>query len=140
MSSKPVRDAVGNFLAANWLTTPIVAVNNVFPTPPSLEPWIAVQFVTGAEAQASLGDPGNNVYRETGTIFVHIVVPAGTGDALALTYAEELRTLFRNARFDGVHCLSADPPNTEPGTTVVADDGAWFGASFAVDYEYDSFA
>jgi hypothetical protein len=137
MSSKPVRDAVTAYLAANWLTTPIVDVSNVFPTPPSLEPWIAVQFVTGSEEQASLGAPGNNLYRESGTLFLHVIVPAGTGDALCLEYAETLRTLFRSARFDGVHCLGADPPNTEPGASVVGDDGAWFGASFAVDYEYD---
>jgi Bacteriophage related domain of unknown function len=137
LSSKAVRDAFRAYLAANWTTTPIVAVTNEFTTPPSLSPWVALQFLAGTEEQVSLGSPGYNIFRESGTVFIHVIVPTGTGDEVALGYAETLRTLFRGATFGGVRCFAIDPPSTEPGTTVLADDGAFFGCSMACDYIFD---
>jgi hypothetical protein len=138
MSSKSVRDAVWSHLRSHWAETPVLEVINrtpALPEPPA--PWVTATFAGGQETQESIGQPGQNVYRETGLIYLHVVVPAYSGDALALGLAETLRTLFRGKTLGPVQIWNADPPSTEDADNLSGLDGTWFAASIALDYAAD---
>lgn len=130
MSSSAVRTAVRARLAANFTSATIMETVNVDEPPAVYEPWVTLEFLAGTEDVAALG---GSFYREAGTVQAHVFVPSGTGDADAVTLADEIRAVFRGARFDGVRVDGVDPPTTGPGS----DDGAWFRATIAFDYEFD---
>ena len=136
MSSLVIRDVVEGVLQA-WGKATIVEMYNDTATPPKdLVPWVAAQFPGGTEEQKSIGAPGSNTFRESGTIFIHYVVPSGTGIRTSFLAAEELRDLFRGKIISGVNFYQADPPSTEKGATILVG-GNWYGVSFAVDYDFD---
>lgn len=137
MSSNAVRIAVRARLAANWATTTIYNVTNEFPNPTEESAFVALEFPGGFEEQASIGSPGSNIYRETGTFLIHIMVPAGTSDDTVTEYADTIRTIFRGQQFSGVRCYAADPPASGNGAGPIDLDGNWFGATVSVDYDFD---
>ena len=132
MSSAAVRTAIRDRLAANFDSAPIVETINVNAVP-DYQPWVALDFLAGTEDIASIGDPGQNLYRESGTVQIHVFVPSGTGDTLAVTYADQIRAVFRGQSWDGVQVQGVDPPQTGDGS----EDGSWFRASIAFDYDFD---
>jgi len=131
MSSTAVRTAIRDRLAANFTSAPIHDSLNAN-VDPAFGPWVTVEFLAGLEDIASVGDPGRNLYRESGTVQVHVLVPSGTGDTLAVQYADQIRAVFRGQTFDGVQVVGVDPPQTTD-----AEDGNWFTATVAFDYEYE---
>lgn len=136
MSSLVIRDVVKDVLEG-WGKATIVEMYNDTAIPPKeLQPWVAAQFPGGTEEQMSIGAPGSNTWREDGTIFIHYVVPTGTGIRDSLLAAEELRDLFRGKIISGVNFYRADPPSAEKGATILTG-GNWYGVSFAVDYDFD---
>lgn len=137
MSSNAVQTKIDDYLAANWLATPIRGVDNDLDGPPlaSLDPWIAVQYPGADESQASMGDPGNNVWREEGVIVVHIQVASGTGKATYLSLGDQMAALFRGKDIDGVHIRSVSPPNFRED--VKAFQGNWYSLSMTIDYYHD---
>lgn len=137
MSSLTVRDAVLAHALA-WGQLAVVEIENDEIKPPSnsLEPWLAVQFAPATEEPITLGEPGQRTYREVGTFFLHVVVPSGTKTRVALTYGESIRNHFAAKQFGGVTTYTADPPATQKGATIQTS-GNWFGATVAVDYDFD---
>lgn len=100
--------------------------------------WIGLQFIGGDEepvALAATNDQG--LYRETGTIQVHIVGEAkiGVGDSL-LARGEVLRNLFRGRRIGDITIEKVRPMNTDLGATLEFDDG-YMAGTFAIDYHRD---
>lgn len=136
MASLAVITAVKARLAASSITTPIKHPNADFQTPADGAAFISVQYPVASEAQRSVGSPGNNIFREEGVIRFVINIPTGADLETAATIAEELRTLFRNALFDGVRCYAP--------TSLVFNDsndaGNYSRASIAVPYEHDIFS
>lgn len=133
MASLAVITAVKARLAASSITTPVKHPNADFSTPADGSAFIAVQYPVAAEAQATFGAPGNNVFREEGVIRFVINIPTGADLEVAATIAEALRTLFRSARFAGVRCYA-------PTSLVFNDsndEGAYSRASIAVPYDFD---
>ena len=133
MPSKAVSDAVDAYLAANFSTRPVYAVNEQMDPPPDGGSYVQVQYPIALELQQSIGAPGANWFREEGAIRFVIVAPAGSGSGSAMTLADELRGLFRNKRFDGVRTYEAQPVTIDDQS----DQPGSFVASFAVAYEYD---
>lgn len=133
MASKTVSDAVKAYLAANFSTCPVYELSAQFEPPPDGSAFVQVQYPFGREEQMSVGDPGNNWFREEGALRLVVNTPAGDGVAVAAALADELRALFRNKRFDGVRTFEAQPITLDDGS----DQLGYFQGSFAVAYEFD---
>ncbi|KRE02595.1 hypothetical protein ASE61_15065 [Bosea sp. Root670] len=116
--------------------TPIEWPNESFTPPADGSAFIAVQFPIASEEQASFGAPESNVFREEGAVRFVICSPRGEGVDPAAALADQLRDLFRNARFGGVRTYAP----TSPVFDGRGDDGNYHRASFAVPYEHDIFA
>lgn len=133
MASLAVITAVKARLAASSITTPVKHPNADFQTPADGTAFVSVQYPVAAEGQTTFGAPGNNVFREEGVIRFVINIATGADLEVAATIADELRTLFRSARFDGVRCYA-------PTSLVFNDsndDGNYSRASIAVPYDFD---
>jgi len=139
MSSKSVRDAINNYLAANWIATPVLPLDNVMAQAPPLStgPWLTLEFISIDEEQKSLGAPGQNIYRETGAITFHLFIASGDDINTALTLLDTLRDLFRGQSINGVVIESIGAPNTQPGSVAISTTGNWSGSAVQIEYYYD---
>lgn len=147
MASKYVRDVVWAYLQANWVQTRIVEVDNLFNTlevsGDPLREWTTMADGQAIENQASLGAPGNQRWREEGSISFISFVPSGSGTNRARELAEALRDLFREKQLDdgaggpGIVFRQVDPPDTVLPSAVQASSGAWFGYSVDAAYYVD---
>lgn len=134
MPSQAVSDAVDSYLSANFSTRPVYSLNTGnMDAPPDGGSFVQVQYPLALEDQKSVGDPGNNWFREEGAIRFVIVASAASGTDETYALADELRGLFRNKRFDGVRTFEAPPVTIDDQS----DKSGRFVASFAVAYEYD---
>lgn len=132
MSFGTVSETVRTRLLANWTATPIdwSAFNGPAYTPPapsssnpSASAWMRPSVHIGTAKRAQLGpgvnQGGNGARRRyLGDFTAQIFTPLGSGDALPLTLATTLGTLFRDFQSDGITFL-------EPTPIFVGSDGAW---------------
>lgn len=146
MSSVYVRQQIKSFMATNSdenvidLTAQYADIKELL-SEANLQPdasWIGLQFIGGDEepvALAATNDQG--LYRETGTINIHVVAEAkiGVGDGL-LTRGESLRNLFRGRRIGDIVVEKVRPMNTDQGATLDFDDG-YMAGTFAIEYHRD---
>jgi len=147
MSSTTVRSLVKSRLENDWPQrgdAEIVDVTNLHidrGVDDSL--WVALEFPGGSEEIISMGDPGNNLYREFGVINVHVLVPSGSGATEALTAIESIRLLFRGAEFgtdpNFVRCYGADPATTSDRISPATIEGQWYIMTSSIDYTFDAF-
>lgn len=126
MAKKVVTDAVAARLAANWTTTPILALNETTQAPADGGPWVRLEFPVANGVQTTLG----RAYRETGAFRIVVATEIMSGLAKSMTYCEQIATIFRNQKFDGVVCLT---PTIREGV----DDGSYFIASVVVPFRYE---
>lgn len=97
MATDIVFQAVEAFLRANWTTTPLVFENERFPPPAAKTPFVHVEMQSNIWDQKSIGsgDPSKERWDEEGTIWLHVMVPTGSGSTTARQYARQLVLLFR---------------------------------------------
>lgn len=136
MASSAVVTAVEARLAANWASTAIVGLNGqggAAEPPEDGAPYVVVQYPLASEAQMSLGDPGNNLWREEGTFRLVLHARRGEGRAQALTWMDELRAIFRGQVFAGIDCREASPPIENDQN----DQGNYYVFSSSVAYRFD---
>lgn len=131
MASAAVFNAVRTRLDANWSTTPVVYPNEVFTTPADGSAFVQVEFPVADEQQISIGAPGNNVFRDVGTIRLVINIAKGQGLTVANAYAGTLGSLFRGKDFDNVITYAPTPP------VYLGVDGDYAAVSVAVPYYFD---
>lgn len=65
---------------------------------------VRLRIADGDAQQISMGDPGNNLVRNIGVLFVQIATPGGVGTATVRPLEDEVMTLYRNQTFGGVRC------------------------------------
>lgn len=101
-------------------------------------PWVGLQFVGGDDLPVSLAaDNTQGLYRETGSIQIHIVAAAaiGVGDGL-VSRGEVLRSLFVGRRIGTIVIDSVAPMNTESGATLEFD-GGYMSGTFLMSFHRD---
>jgi hypothetical protein len=97
--------------------------------------FLVLQFPHSTSMQASVGDPGNNRYREEGGARFVLNVKSNSAPAIAQgdQWCEEIAELFRGKRFDGVLTFAPGSPTFDDES----DNAGYFTMSFAVPYLFN---
>lgn len=147
--------AIRQRLEERWTSTRITVPNEMpaEPWPPRgapdpeapdfavFAPWVHLEIATLPAAMRGAGRPGHQVWVTDGFIYVHVFVPAGSGDQIANQYADEIGEIFRGALFynhgDGCYVRSWAPRSDEGGdATTAADQGNWFRVTMSCPFQY----
>jgi hypothetical protein len=141
MSSFVVRQSLEtrltDFLALQDWGAVLINIYNDRSNPPTTSDWLTLEYVNADEEQLSTGAPADNIFRETGEVLIHYVVPTKTSWETAVSRLDEIRAHFRATVIDNVTIDSVQPPMTEPGSSLAAIRGNFWGASILVNYETD---
>lgn len=152
------KDAVKAALETGWTATRKAYQNETpaDPWPPSavvpgssfpqLQPWVYLEMATmPGQTIRGVGVPGDQLSQTNGMIFVHVLVPAGTGDKLAGQYAEAIGELFRSKKLyeaDGCYLRTWVPRVDDGGDAGAQSEiagvntGNWFRVSMSVPFQY----
>lgn len=139
MASATVVTAVEARLASVWAhgDCPVVTDPLAVDAPADASSFLKVQYPVAIEESMSVGSPGANVQRESGTIrFVIHARRTAAGIVTGRSYMDELRGLFRWKDFGGIRTQSASPPVEDNDS----DAGNYFVLAAIVGYEYDILA
>jgi len=104
--------------------------------------WYGIQFIGSDEEPIAIASDNNKgCYRENGSLFFHIVTPAGkrlgsTAADRLISTGETLRDIFRGARINDIIVESVTPISTESGSTLTFE-GGWQSGSTIVSYYRD---
>lgn len=100
--------------------------------------WVGLQFIGNDEEPIGLSaNNGKGLYRENGSIFIHIVDIPSLGVANRIrSRAETIRNAFRGERIGDILIENVTPPNFEAGATLQFE-GGYTSASVIVSYERD---
>jgi hypothetical protein len=115
MSSPQAFDAVVGVLQFSWAESTIVYENDPLPTLQDQEYFIYAEIVGDQLAQDTFGAPGQNEWVEDGAIYLHVMVPNGTGSREARGIAKRLSDLFREIPADGVNFGRMSIGSGDPG-------------------------
>lgn len=131
----PWQDAIAILNAANLslrgtvLTRQESNVNFVQPEPPFM--FLSVEMAGESLAPVELG-PTHSVWEETGQLYVHVVVPSGTGSEDSRSMAKQIAELFRGL-----------PPRDVVWRRAMIglgatsdDDGSWWSLTVGIEYSY----
>jgi len=129
-SAAPFADITAKLVAAA-LGYPIWYPNATFkpPTPPT--PWLRLSVTSDVLAPVELGA---DIWRETGTAYVEVIVPAYSGSSTARAIAKSVANAFRG--------LTSPYPVVYMGASigdglVQPVNGAWWGLTVSLDWKYE---
>lgn len=98
-------------------------------------PFVMVDIRWNGGDFMTIGAPGNNIARREGHIWLFAFTAQGIGQERAHELAAEAASIFEGQDFSGVVCAAM-----EPGGEADVEDGAYFGQSAAVPFDYDETA
>lgn len=127
--------AVRETLAAGWTLTDTVYENEDYTPRDDPRHFVFVEVYGDLFAQASLGaEPqADNLWREAGMVYMHVMTLNGIGSSTARQYARQLVGLFKGQEIDGVRFRDASIGAGEPGR----DFGNYFAMTATVAWERD---
>jgi hypothetical protein len=117
MSSPTAFDAIKNRLAEAWTATPVWFENELQELPGDPDAFVYAEVFGDSFGQETTGAPGENLWEEAGTAYLHVFVPAGTGSRLARQHAHDLQQLFREQDVGGLKIVEMSLGAGEPGRT-----------------------
>lgn len=115
MSSAAVYDAVHDHIVDGFTAAPLAFENEAWPDAATPAPFVYVEIFGDFYRQESIGAPGANLWRETGTILMHVMVPNDTGTREARLLARQLVALFREVEVSGIRFRDMSIGAGEPG-------------------------
>ena len=148
MSSTYVRTELTSFLTTNVPAENIIDITAEYDElefmlqDEGLSPddnWLGLEFIGSGETPITI--PATNTtgkYRETGSLFLHIVEPVSVPDPYSalLIRSETLRNLLRGQRINDILVEGVSPPNFKSGATLLFE-GGYTSCSIIVNYERD---
>lgn len=135
MPAPDVVTAVKARVAANWTHAPVFDLNEEEEAPGDGSAYLLILYPISDSEQMSIGDPGNNLHRESGVIRFLLYYGRGQGIETAMQWAWDLASLFRQKIFDGVRTLSPASPTIDDRNDV----GNYYVFPVTVPYQYDFF-
>lgn len=137
MSTATAYSAIKAFLDANFTAAPLVYENTDTPQADTPVAFVFVEISGNSYRQASTGGGlTDNLFRENGLLWLHVMVPSGAGSVTARTHAETLITLLRNAELVSgkLVFMDASVGLGEPGT----EDGNYWRLSVSIEWQLES--
>lgn len=130
-----VADAVEGYIGAAWtaadgIVLPVVGLNSQGQGPADGSPFIEIEYPVRNETQRTLGDPGNNLFKEEGGFRVIVNEQRGGGTARSRAWIDELRALFRGKYIPPIQCFEASGPVTNDAN----DLGNFWQLSISIRY------
>lgn len=122
-----------DYIRSYWQATPVVFENEGFPLSDEPSAFVFVEIFGDFLSQESFGTPGDNLWRETGEIRGHILVPNGTGSRQARQLASEFVGLFQEIEVEGVRFRDMSVGAGDPGE----GDGNYWRMTTSVSWERD---
>lgn len=120
-------------------SVPLSWPNENFPRPVAADgapqPFVVIEIRWNGGEFMTIGAPGDNLARRQGQIWVHGFVPQGTGADRAHQLAARAAGMFEGEDFSGVVCEAMSP-----GGDADSEDGAYYGQSAAIPFDYDETA
>lgn len=147
MSSLQTRTLVKQFIADNAPTETLIDLTSQYDEMDQVladaglandAPWLGIEFIGDDEIPVELAATNDQgLYRETGSIVLHICAEAriGVGDSI-IARGEVLRNLFRGERIGPIVVEGVTPVNTGPGATLEFE-GGYVSGSFTISYYSD---
>jgi len=147
MSSLYIRTQVKAFIASDIPSETVVDLTAQYKTLQDmlddvgvgiLDSWLGLQFIgTNEEPITVNSNNTGGCYRETGSLFLHVVSPAKNSAADdIINRTETIRNAFRGQRINDIIIDGVTPPNFESSGTLQFDDG-FTSASIIVDFYRD---
>lgn len=133
MSSAAVYDDIHDHLVANFTAAPLVFENEPWPEQDTPAAFVFIEIFGDFYAQESFGSPGQNLWRETGSINMHVIVPNDTGTRDARMLARQLVALFREVEVSGIRFRDMAIGAGEPGE----EKSNYYRMTATVDFERD---
>ncbi|RLP22265.1 hypothetical protein [Mesorhizobium sp. YM1C-6-2] len=117
MSSAATFDTIEQYLRAQWTTTPLVFENEPYELPGNPAHFVFVEIFGDVFDQASIGaDPReDNLWREAGQLYLHVMTQNDIGSRLARQYADQLVDLLKGQDIGAVTFFGASKGAGEPG-------------------------
>lgn len=135
-SFEPIEDYIRAQWAALHPTIPLAFENEAFPPPNNPSTFVFVEVFGTLFTQMSIGAGtgiDDNLWREFGQVWMHVLVKRGTGTRSARTYANALARLFKMKQLGGIRFMDASIGAGEPGPT----DGNYYRLTVSVEFERD---
>ena len=132
MAQAAVIEAVEAKLAEAFPDDVIVGVLNGGARPAGNAGFLLVQYPVVNSDQVSIGDPGNNLFRDEGVFSVLVHQPKAKKRA-AVEKAGAVAAVFRGQQFAGVTCFAPQSARFDDDN----DRGLYVVASVAVPYHFD---
>jgi len=136
MASPTAFDAIHDYLAAAWTGTPIVFENEPWPLPNDPAAFVFVEIVSSVYDQASIGggdQRSDNLWRENGVVYGHVLTPSGTGSRPARVLAQQFIDLLRGQEIGPITFQGASIGAGMPGD----QDGNYYRQTATVDWQRD---
>lgn len=133
MAMKLVVDAFEGRLSAEWTRCEVFGLNRQGEPPGDGSSFVSVSYPVANSEQLTVGDPGNNVFREEGAVVFTIMAQRGGGVSTGLTWADDLAKLFRSKKFGGITTFAPSSPAIDDRN----EDGGYFKLSLSVPYQAD---
>lgn len=136
MASAAAFDAVHDQLVALWTTTDLVFENEDWPTPDVPAAFVYVEVYGDFYDQASIGarTQADNLWREGGSVYLHVMTLKGIGSRDARVLAKQLADIFRGQEIGGVRFRNASIGAGEPATSP---PGSYFAMTATIEFERD---
>ena len=139
MASKAVIDAIEAVIGSTWSSVdgnvlPVIGLNGQSQPPADGSPHIEIEYPVANETWLTMGDPGNNQFREDGAFRLIINEERSLGIGRAQAWVDELRALYRGKAFlsGALQC----GPASAPVINDANDLGNYFQFTFAVTYRF----
>lgn len=135
MSYEAAHSAIRQRFETIWAARTPAQMPNVKFDDPDTDPWVRLVIAQAAAEWAGFGDPGNNVERNYGQVTVQIFVPSGTGEGLALEYADVVKGMFRDWRDASSGLRFLVPPYARQ----IGNDTKWYQINVVAPFQFDDF-
>lgn len=135
MSSPDAFTVIHDHLVDNWSAIPLAFENDGYEKPSDPDYFVYVEVVGDFFDQASIGaEPQtDNLWREEGVLYLHVMTPRGAGSLQARTYGKQLANLFRGQEINGVvfRAISLG------GGGAPDEDGNYWPFTVTIDWQRD---
>lgn len=134
MASAEVYDVIEQRCRAMLPAVTFVFENEEFSLPDTPAPFVYVEIYGDVFAEASIGDAGNNLERESGQFLAHVMTPNGTGSRAARVLAKQIISLFFAQESGGVLFKDATLGSGDPGREF----GNYYAMTASIAWERDN--